>query len=66
MTRQELAENIGIPMSNKWILVTLHPETNESLEYNLQMAKNIIALTDSMTDASIVISCFVIMPSQQI
>ena len=56
MTRQELAENIGIPMSNKWILVTLHPETNESLEYNLQMAKNIIALTDSMTDASIVIS----------
>ena len=22
MTRQELAENIGIPMSNKWILVT--------------------------------------------
>lgn len=56
MTRQELAENIGIPTGNKWILVTLHPETNESLEYNLQMAKNIIALTDSMIDASIVIS----------
>lgn len=56
MTRQELANNIGIPTENKWILVTLHPETNESLNYNLQMAKNIIALTDSMKEASIVIS----------
>lgn len=56
MTRSELSENIGITTSSKWILVTLHPETNESLEYNLLMAKNIIALTDSMDDASIVIS----------
>lgn len=56
MTRQELAENIGIPTDSKWILVTLHPETNESLEYNLQMARNIIILTDSMKDAFIVIS----------
>jgi len=56
MTREELSENIGIPTSNKWILVTLHPETNESLEFNLQMAKNIFALTESIPDASIVIS----------
>lgn len=56
MTRKELSESIGIPMKNKWILVTLHPETNESLEYNLQMAKNIIALTDSLTDVSIIMS----------
>lgn len=56
MTRHELAENIGIPTDNKWILVTLHPETNESLEYNIQMAHNIIALTEGMTDTSIVIS----------
>lgn len=56
MSRKELSENIGIPTSNKWILVTLHPETNESLEYNIQMAKNIIALTETINDASIVIS----------
>ena len=56
MTRQELSDNIGIPIENKWILVTLHPETNESLEYNLQMAKHIVALTDNMKDTSIVIS----------
>lgn len=56
MSRKELAANIGIPTGNKWILVTLHPETNESLDYNLQMAQNIISLTNSMTDVSIVIS----------
>ena len=54
--RAELAENIGIPESNKWILVTLHPETNESLEYNMKMANNIFELTESIDDASIVIS----------
>lgn len=56
MTRDELATNIGIPPKDKWILVTLHPETNESLIYNLMMAKNIFALTECMTEVSVVIS----------
>lgn len=56
MSRQEVAENICIPVENKWVLVTLHPETNESLEYNIEMAKNIISLTDSLSDVSVVIS----------
>lgn len=56
MSRQEIAENIGIPVDNKWTLVTLHPETNESLEYNIEMAKNIIRLTDSLSEVSVVIS----------
>lgn len=56
MSREELAENMGVSENNKWILVTLHPETNESLEYNIQMAHNIISLTDSVEDASVVIS----------
>lgn len=56
MAREELAENIGIPATNKWILVTLHPETNETLEFNMQMAENIIQLTESIPDASVVIS----------
>lgn len=56
MSREELSESIGIPIYNKWVLVTLHPETNESLEYNMQMAYNIFELTESITNASIVIS----------
>ncbi len=56
MNRETLADSIGIPLMNRWILVTLHPETNESLDYNLQMAKNIITLTDNINDISVVIS----------
>ena len=56
MSREELSESIGIPTFNKWVLVTLHPETNESLEYNMQMAHNIFELTESIENASIVIS----------
>lgn len=56
MSRAQLAENLAIPVENRWILVTLHPETNESLDYNLQMARNIIALTDTIKDATIIIS----------
>lgn len=56
MSRKELMEDIGIPLENKWILVTLHPETNKSLEYNLQMAKNIISLTELMENTSVIIS----------
>ena len=56
MSRREIAENIGIPAENRWVLVTLHPETNESLEYNIEMAKNIIRLTDSLPNVSVVIS----------
>ena len=56
MSREELSESIGIPTFNKWVLVTLHPETNESLEYNMQMAYNIFELSESIENASIVIS----------
>ena len=56
MSRQEIADNIEIPLENKWILVTLHPETQESLEYNIKMAKNIISLTDSIENISVVIT----------
>jgi len=56
MTKQEVADSIGIPTDTKWLLVTLHPETNESLEYNLKMAENIITLTEEMDNVSVVIS----------
>lgn len=56
MSRGELSQNIGIPERNKWLLVTLHPETNKSLEYNLMMADNIIALTDLLKDVYVVIT----------
>ena len=56
MDRLELSKNLQIPLDNRWVLVTLHPETQESLDYNLQMAENIIKLTDGLSDISVVIS----------
>lgn len=54
--RQQLADNLKINPNHKWILVTLHPETQESLEYNLKMAENIVSLCDQMSDTAIIIS----------
>lgn len=55
-TRQQLADNLHINPNYKWILVTLHPETQESLEYNLKMAENVITLCNEMQDAAIIIT----------
>ena len=54
--RQQLADNLNINPNHKWILVTLHPETQESLEYNLKMAENVITVCDEMQYAAIIIT----------
>ena len=41
MTRSELAEQLNLNASKQWMLVTLHSETKESLDFNLQMAENL-------------------------
>ncbi|MBO4830804.1 MAG: UDP-N-acetylglucosamine 2-epimerase (hydrolyzing) [Fibrobacter sp.] len=56
MNRSELSSSLHIPLSNRWILVTIHPETQESLEYNLKMAENIVSLMNKIKDVSVVIS----------
>lgn len=40
MSRCELAKNLGIDENKKWILMTYHSETKESLEYNLSVVEN--------------------------
>lgn len=42
MDRKVLAENLGLDINKKWYLVTLHPETKESLSYNLSLARNLM------------------------
>lgn len=56
MDRQELADSLKICPLNRWVLVTLHPETQESLEYNLKMAYSIKKLCDSLKDVSIIVT----------
>lgn len=39
MSKNELALNLGLDMNKKWLLMTYHPETKESLEHNLFVVK---------------------------
>ena len=54
--REQLSENLNIKKESRWILVSLHPETQEPLEYNKEMAANIIAMLDKVNDISVVIT----------
>ena len=57
MTREQLAENLVLDENKKWVLCTLHPETKQSAEYNLQMAKNLFSsIKESLSDFQIVIT----------
>ena len=40
-TKGETAMNLNLDLKQKWCLVTLHPETQLSLDENLQMANNL-------------------------
>ena len=42
LTREELADNLGLDVSKRWILMTYHSETKETLEYNLESVKNVV------------------------
>lgn len=54
--KEQLSENMDIKKESRWILVSLHPETQEPLEYNKEMAANIIAVLDEVNDISVVIT----------
>lgn len=56
LTRKQLAENLCIPYSSRWLLVTLHPETQQSLEYNINMAENLKSMLDLTEDTTVVIT----------
>lgn len=42
MSREELAENLGLNVDKKWILMTYHAETKKSIEFNLDVVKNCV------------------------
>lgn len=54
--RSLLAEELNIDSNKRWILVTLHPETKQSIVDNKQMASNMMMALQRMHDVEIVIS----------
>ena len=51
MSRNQLAESLGIDTDKNWVLCTLHSETKESIEYNIEMANNLIEALISLDDS---------------
>ena len=57
LTREELAENLGLDVNKKWALCTLHSETKQDIPYNISMAENLISVMKSeLKDFQIVIT----------
>lgn len=56
MSRSELADSLNLDINKRWVLLTLHPETTESLEYNLKMADNLKQSLDSLDNIQVVIT----------
>ncbi len=56
LERYELASFLDLDITKKWYLVTLHPETNESLSYNLLLAKNIVKALEKIENIQVIIT----------
>ncbi|MEG0889611.1 MAG: UDP-N-acetylglucosamine 2-epimerase [Bacteroides sp.] len=56
MNRQEIGSNLCLDLQKKWLLVTFHPETKESIDYNINIAKNIIDSLLELSDVQVVIT----------
>lgn len=56
MSREELAESLGLDSERRWCLVTLHPETKMSVEENVAMTENLFKVMQSTDGVQYVIS----------
>lgn len=55
-SRERISESLGIPADSRWVLVTVHPETQQSLEYNMDLIANTLDVLASSSDISVVIT----------
>lgn len=55
-SREELAARLGLDPAKPWVLATLHPETRESLDYNLAMASNMLEALGQLKGYEIVLT----------
>lgn len=56
LTRVELAEALHLDADKRWVLMTYHPETMQSLDYNMEAVSNIITVVQSIPNIQIVIT----------
>lgn len=56
MSREALAENLGLDIKKKWVLMTFHPETKKSLRYNLEAVYNIVSVLSEYPEFQVVMT----------
>lgn len=56
MSKEEIAEKLGLDLTKKWILFTYHPETRIELQRNISFFNFILAELTSYTDIQIIAS----------
>ena len=56
MSRDELAENLGLDSTKKWCLMTYHSETLRTLEYNLDAVQNCCNILSKYKDMQVVMT----------
>lgn len=54
--REQLAENLQLDASKRWVLMTYHSQTRISLEQNMDAVKNIIASLNQIDNIQVVIT----------
>lgn len=54
--REQLAENLQLDASKRWVLMTYHSQTKISLEQNIDAVKNIIASLNQIDNIQVVVT----------
>ena len=54
--RKKLADNLGLDISKKWVLMTYHPETKISLDENMEAVRNIILSLENEDGIEIIVT----------
>ena len=56
MDRSALAADLGLDINAKWVLLTLHPETKASREYNMALVGNMLEAIDGFEECQFIIT----------
>ena len=56
LDRNELADNLGIDLEKKWVLMTYHAETRETIKYNINTVKNCLDILTCDDNLQIVVT----------
>lgn len=56
LSREELASQLNLDVKEKWMLVTLHSETKEPLEYNIEMVQNLYKAMKTQNNTHFIIT----------